>query len=98
MIIHGSLRHDSSGRKKKTKGRTTARKPKAAGINNIPSYNYTRGRTDHIPSYTGPGCATTVDPLAKEKLEVCKKYTVAVAYNKGAYQVIPKDSVKHIGR
>ena len=27
-----------------------------------------------------------------------KKYTVAPAYNKGAYQVIPKDCVKDIGR
>jgi len=26
------------------------------------------------------------------------KYTIAPAYNKGAYQVIPKSDVKHIGK
>ena len=32
------------------------------------------------------------------KKEVSKNYTVAPAYNKGAYQVIPKSQVKHIGK
>lgn len=32
------------------------------------------------------------------KQEVSKKYTVAVAYNKGGYQVIPSDQVKYIGK
>ena len=30
--------------------------------------------------------------------EVSKKYTVSVPYNKGAYQVISKEDVKHIGK
>lgn len=33
-----------------------------------------------------------------EKLEVSSKYTIAPAYNKGAYQVIPLDSIKDIGK
>jgi hypothetical protein len=32
------------------------------------------------------------------KLEISKKYTIAPAYNKGAYQVIPRDDVEHIGK
>jgi hypothetical protein len=32
------------------------------------------------------------------KKEVSKNYTVSIAYNKGAYQVIPKDDVEHIGK
>ena len=32
------------------------------------------------------------------KKEVSSNYTVAIAYNKGAYQVIPKKEVKDIGR
>ena len=32
------------------------------------------------------------------KQEVSKNYTVAVAYNKGGYQVIPTDQVKYIGK
>ena len=32
------------------------------------------------------------------KLEESRKHTVAPAYNKGAYQVIPKNEIKDIGR
>jgi len=32
------------------------------------------------------------------KKEVSKQYTVSIAYNKGAYQVIPKSDIKHIGK
>ena len=32
------------------------------------------------------------------RLEESKKFTVAPAYNKGAYQVISKENVKHIGK
>ena len=30
--------------------------------------------------------------------EISNQYTVSIPYNKGAYQVIPKDEVKHIGK
>ena len=32
------------------------------------------------------------------KKEVSKQYTVSIAYNKGAYQVIPQKEVKDIGK
>ena len=32
------------------------------------------------------------------KKEVSKNYTVAIAFNKGAYQVIPNRDMKHIGK
>ena len=32
------------------------------------------------------------------KLEESKKHTIAPAYNKGAYQVIPRNEVKDIGK
>ena len=32
------------------------------------------------------------------RLEESKKFTVAPAYNKGAYQVITKNNIKDIGR
>jgi len=32
------------------------------------------------------------------KAEVSKNFTIAPAYNKGAYQVIPRGDVKHIGK
>ena len=34
----------------------------------------------------------------KEKREISKQYTLAPAYNKGAYQVIPRSDLKHIGK
>lgn len=37
-------------------------------------------------------------PHTNWRLEESKKFTVAPAYNKGAYQVITKDSIKDIGR
>ena len=36
--------------------------------------------------------------ISNWRLEESKKFTVAPAYNKGAYQVITKDNVKDIGR
>ena len=34
----------------------------------------------------------------REKLEISSQYTIAPAYNKGAYQVIGKNNVKDIGK
>ena len=40
----------------------------------------------------------TTKPVHNWRLEESKKFTVAPAYNKGAYQVITKNNVKDIGR
>lgn len=37
-------------------------------------------------------------PDTAYKIEASKNYTVAPAYNKAGYTVIPRDEVKHIGR
>ena len=37
-------------------------------------------------------------PVHNWRLEESKKFTIAPAYNKGGYQVISKDNVKHIGK
>ena len=34
----------------------------------------------------------------KEKQKISATYTIAPAYNKGAYQVVPKNEIKHIGK
>ena len=34
----------------------------------------------------------------EEKLKISSNYTIAPAYNKGAYQVIPRSDLKHIGK
>ena len=37
-------------------------------------------------------------PVYNWRLEESKNFTIAPAYNKGGYQVISKDNVKHIGK
>jgi hypothetical protein len=32
------------------------------------------------------------------QINVSKSYTIAPAYNKGAYTVVPKDEIIHIGK
>ena len=34
----------------------------------------------------------------REKQRISSTYTIAPAYNKGAYQVVPKNEIKHIGK
>ena len=41
---------------------------------------------------------TTTKPVKNWRLEESKKFTIAPAYNKGGYQVISKDNIKHIGK
>lgn len=56
-------------------------------------------RDDHREKY--PSAPLTKPTHAVDhswKAEESKKFTVAPAYNKGAYQVIPRDDVKHIGK
>ena len=35
---------------------------------------------------------------AEERRRISSQYTIAPASNKGAYQVIPKEDIKHIGK
>ena len=99
MIIHGAINYDQTGRRKKTT--TSGRRYKRHtpnGTTSIPTYSYRGSRADSIKSLETGICDTRVDPDAKIKQEVSKNYTVAVAYNKGAYQVISIENVKDIGR
>ena len=51
-----------------------------------------RGKPVFIRRRTG----TEIDEA--RKVEISKQYTIAPAYNKGAYQVIPRKEVKDIGK
>ena len=53
--------------------------------------NRTRGTTE---SETQPG----TKPVNNWRLKESKKFTIAPAYNKGAYQVITPSNIKDIGR
>lgn len=101
-----SLRYDMTGRKRKTNSlkqksrsssqvRTQGFHPCNIGSN--PVRDAKQYRSMPIGSYDAQQALQDF----KKKLvaqQESKNFTVAPAYNKGAYQVIPRDCVKDIGR
>ena len=94
MIIKGSLNYDRHGRKIKRK-----KVSKSSGV----EYKFTERKTNTKKSKTSKIPSAPIGeykpPVDNSwKVEASKQYTVAPAYNKGAYQVIPKGDIKHIGK
>ena len=102
MIIKGSLNYDSHGRRRKTvRTKRRRHKSKWTKVGAVAQQGEHRICTAKVAgsipvSSTNAGKGTKVDN--SWKLEISKKYTIAPAYNKGAYQVIPRDDVEHIGK
>ena len=97
MIIYGSIKHTYSGKKKK---------PRKSASNNKPNYKWETlkmERSDYLretpnyPSFKGELVPLTHTDNAYKK-EISKGYTISVAYNKGAYQVISDENIKDIGK
>ena len=94
MIIKGSLNYDRHGRKIKRK-----KVSKSSGV----EYKFAKAKSNtkkqSTKSYPSAKIGEYKAPKDTSwKVEASKKYTVAPAYNKGAYQVIPREDVKHIGK
>tara|TARA_R100001509_G_scaffold2462_1_gene2097 strand:+ start:708 stop:1016 length:309 start_codon:yes stop_codon:yes gene_type:complete len=102
MIINGSLNYDSHGRRRKTvRTKRKSHRSKWTKVGAVAQQGERRTCTAKVAgsipvSSTNAGKGTKVDN--SWKVEISKKYTVAPAYNKGAYQVIPRDDVEHIGK
>lgn len=96
MIIQGSMRYSPSGRKRKTNAYKKAKKPNfvAQKTKNFKEQD----TTPKIPSLIHSSKTKYKNEDNSWKVEESKKFTVAPAYNKGAYQVIPKGDVKWIGK
>ena len=94
MIIQGSMRYSPSGRRRKT----TAWKKKKGAVAQMGERRTCTAKVESssLSSSTNSGQGTKVDN--SWRVEISKKYTVAPAYNKGAYQVIPRSDVEHIGK
>ena len=95
MIVQGSMRYSPSGRKRKT----NAWKKRAAKPNSMQATKTPQPVVETKKEY--PSCKTSKYSAPVDnswKVEASKKYTVAPAYNKGAYQVIPPSDIKHIGK
>jgi len=83
----------TSEKDKVGKVRVNHTKPKPnARLEEIRAFN------EKYPSLQGDKLAPCTIEDASYKQEISSKYTIAPAYNKGAYQVISKDSVKDIGK
>ena len=104
----GSLRYGPTGKKRKnyykTKSLSTksADKPPRASLKADP-YQVARQkeREDFIKKYPSAAMysvGNTSKPDDSYKKETSKKYTVAIGYNKGGYQVIPNSEIKDIGK
>ena len=97
-MLYGSMRHTSTGRKKKTNHWTKTRKTKAPFVELKTEPVYYR-ETPYYPSADSKSSHEERASLSREeKLEISSNYTVAPAYNKGAYQVISKENIEHIGK
>tara|TARA_X000001382_G_scaffold55420_1_gene37955 strand:+ start:909 stop:1196 length:288 start_codon:yes stop_codon:yes gene_type:complete len=93
-LTFGSLRHTPSGRKRKPLPKAKRYTPEFKELETKSIY---RRETPYYPSMKEIG-AYAPAPDTSYKVEESKNFTIAPAYNKGAYQVINRNSVKDIGR
>ena len=105
----GSLRYDMHGRKRKTKSLSTPKKRGCSSIGRAPALHaggsecesrqlhHKKFRSMPIGSYDAQSALQEMKKKIIAQKE-SKNFTVAPAYNKGAYQVIPKSDIKHIGK
>ena len=94
--MRGSMRYTTSGRRRYSL--THGRKPRT----NFPFRELGKPveHRDQEVEYKSHDSTASI-ALKKDnsdKIEVSSKYTIAPAYNKGAYQVIPLENIKDIGR
>ena len=90
------MRYSPSGRKRKTNAYKKRARPKFVAQK---TKNFKKpDTTPEIPSLIHSSKTKYKSEDNSWKLEESKKWTVAPAYNKGAYQVIPKGDVKWIGK
>ena len=95
MIIKGQMTYDHHGRKRKSKFTKAVRTKQPEWKTFAPDTTYRR-ETKQYPSAPLSQYTPAQDTSYKQKAS--EKYTVSIAYNKGAYQVIPKEEVRHIGK
>jgi hypothetical protein len=104
MIVQGSLNYTTSGRSKVS---SKSRKKRRQQIHHwqttkddsiIPGVDW---KDSNRPVYPSVALGEpNPDETAKQDKSYASssKYTIAPAYNKGAYQVIGKENIKDIGR
>jgi len=103
MIIHGSINHSLSGRKRKTFKPARKKSKEFVAMDRVvvPNQQYLDWQ-EQQRKYKSAGFVPT-DMAGKPhddsyKQEISKNYTVSIAFNKGAYQVISNQDIEHIGK
>tara|TARA_Y100000593_G_scaffold19389_1_gene38713 strand:- start:10119 stop:10448 length:330 start_codon:yes stop_codon:yes gene_type:complete len=104
--MSGSLRYGPSGKRRKTNSlskkkidKEVKRLKDLAAWNRDGNYEYEKQRRiPSLESKRGDGHGTLNHEWEEEKRKISSQYTIAPAYNKGAYQVIGKDSIEDIGK
>jgi nucleoside-specific outer membrane channel protein Tsx len=88
--------HGKTPKKDIRADRSTYSPPKSYAQQQIEAFNKKYPSSSTITA-TSKGDGENAE-WQKEKLKISSTYTIAPAYNKGAYQVVPKNEVKHIGK
>ena len=104
----GSLRYGPTGKKRKNYYKTkslSTKSPDKTPRESLKADPYQvarqKEREDFIKKYPAAAMysvGNTSKPDDSYKKETSKKYTVAIGYNKGGYQVIPNSEIKDIGK
>ena len=102
---YGSMTHSYNGKKRKTAAYRRKKsvpplsgKPLQVPDHVIERQEAARKHREQYPSL-GVGTSKYVPQESQDyKKEISKQYTVAPAYNKGAYQVINPDNIVDIGK
>ena len=96
MLVQASNSYRPLSRKRKPLPKV-GRRPKAKFQEYVPEPEPYRRPTKNYPSVVSTG-AIRGKESDEYKKEVSSRYTIAPAYNKGAYQLITQDNIKDIGR
>ena len=91
-IMFGSLRHTYSGRKRKALPKASNYQKEFKPFESKPVYRRETKQYKSVSAMASP-CVVVDRSYTKDA-----NFTVAPAYNKGAYQVISKENIRDIGR
>lgn len=102
----GSIRYSMSGKKRKTNSMKV--KKKKIDFKTTPQYKQVVARQEKqykslMEEMIKDGTFNSLGESGTRidnswKIEESKNYAIAPAYNKGAYQVVPKSDLKYIGK
>lgn len=107
-MFYGSMTHSYSGKRRKTNAWKRKSAPRKCRTESLRVESHIKDRLDEMnahreryPSYVSNVSQATANCVVEDnsyKREISKNYTIAPAYNKGAYQVINKSNIKDIGK